>query len=56
MEIDLSYQETEILAILAIISIEKRQFCTGVEMHPTLIERLESAHTKLIKALTNERI
>jgi len=56
LEIDLTFQEIEILAILAVISLENGKFCSGVEMHPTLIKRLEVAHTKLSKALADERL
>ena len=49
---ELTYQEIEILAVLAINAVETRSFGNGVDMHPTLIERLSSAHSKLIAKLS----
>lgn len=51
---DLTIQEMEILAVLAINAIESGEFGPGVDIHPTLKGRLTSAHSKLVKAIEME--
>lgn len=53
MNIDLSVQEVEILAVLAINAIESNMFGPGVDIHSTLLDRLTSAHSKLVIAITD---
>lgn len=48
---ELTVQEMEILAILAINAIESGEFGPGVWIHPTLVNRLQSAHAKLIRTI-----
>ena len=50
---ELTIQEIEILAVLAINAIESELFSPGVGIHPTILDRLTSAHSKLVEALEN---
>lgn len=52
---ELTIEEMEILAVLVVNAIESGLFGPGVEIHPTLISRLESAHSKLISTIKMER-
>lgn len=52
---ELTLSEMEILSVLAINAITMREFHSGVSIHPTLVERLESAYLKLVKALDESR-
>jgi predicted DNA-binding protein (UPF0251 family) len=52
---ELTLPEIEVLAVLAINAITTREFCPGVSIHPTLVNRLDSAYTKLIKSIEEGR-
>ena len=51
MNLELTFSEMEILAVLAINAIELNEFSPGLKMDSTLVKRLESAHQKLLDAL-----
>lgn len=51
MEIDLTSQEVEVLALLSAIVLKGGQVDIGAAIHPTWFTRLDEAHAKLIKAM-----
>lgn len=50
-EVKLTSSEIAILALVAINVIDSGELRPGVIIHPSLVARLESAYSKLIKVL-----
>lgn len=52
---DFTFGEYEILAVIAANIIDTGEFSPGVPVHPTLMSRVKSAHSKLIESIESYR-